>query len=240
MKLAFSSAVFCRYKFHLLISSFLLLAAVFSGCASHPTVAPRTLEKGETFYGYSLSIENVFPVLYYRYGITDRSDIGLRVGLPIYGSGVDYSRILYEKENKRDVLNVAWSLSPNSNFDFTYYKFTQNKKRKGVTTFWGMRGMFIPNGISGGQSVRLGFLIGSYMKNIGYEIGYFHDFSSMPITKLFSTNFDYADTSQWGTRYLNYPHSAEGGLPTEYSRITGLSIRFSFILKDDKVKPESN
>ena len=125
------SATFCRYKFHLLYSSFLLLVAIFSGCASHPTVAPRTLEKGETFYGYSLSIENVFPVLFYRYGVTDRSDIGFRVGLPIYGSGVDYSRILYEKENKRDVLNIAWSLSPNSNFDFTYYKLTQKKKRKG-------------------------------------------------------------------------------------------------------------
>ena len=158
---------------------------------------------------------------------------------PIYGSGLDYSRVLFEEEGKRDMINLGWSMTPNSSFDITYYKFSQKKKRKGVTSFWGLRGMFIPKGLNGGQSTRLGVLLGSYTGDkFGYEIGYFHDFASMPITKLFSS-FDYADTTTWGTRFLDYPSVSDGGLPTEYSRLTGLSVRVSFNLsakKEDKEK----
>ena len=75
------------------------------------------------------SLENIFPYLWYRKGISNRSDIGFRVGLPIYGSGFDYSRRLYEKENKWDMLNLAWSLNPNYNYDVTYYKFKQGKNK---------------------------------------------------------------------------------------------------------------
>jgi hypothetical protein len=147
--------------------------------------------------------------------------------------------VLFEEEGKRDMINLGWSMTPNSSFDITYYKFSQKKKRKGVTSFWGLRGMFIPKGLNGGQSTRLGVLLGSYTGDkFGYEIGYFHDFASMPITKLFSS-FDYADTTTWGTRFLDYPSVSDGGLPTEYSRLTGLSVRVSFNLsakKEDKEK----
>ncbi|MFQ6616410.1 MAG: hypothetical protein ACE5HZ_06535 [Fidelibacterota bacterium] len=202
-----------------------VLAAVLAGCASHPTVAYRTLETGESLYGYTLSVENVFPVFFYRYGLTPVSDIGFRVGVPIYGTGLDYSRVLFEKEGRRDVLNLGWSLTPNSNFDFTYYKFSKSSR------YWGLRGMIIPRGLNGDRSIRMGLLFGMVRKGrLGYEVGYFHDFASMPLTEIFSPNFDPADTSRWGDRFLDYPHVSEGGLPTEHSRLTGLSVRITFML----------
>ncbi len=210
----------------------LTVTFIFSGCASHPTICHKTLEKGETYYGYTLSYENVFPVFFYRYGITNLSDVGFRLGVPVYGSGIDYSRLLYEKENRRDILNLGWSLTPNSNFDVTYFKFKTREKPKNITTYWGLRGMFIPKGINGSQSTRVGILLGAYINNkFGYEIGYYHDLASMPITQLFNPNFDSADTSQWwGNRYIDFPHISDFGLPTEHSRLVGLSFRVTFLL----------
>lgn len=151
------------------------------------------------------------------------------MGVPIYGTGIDYSRILFEKDDKRDMVNLGWSLTPNSNFDFTYYKFSKDSR------YWGLRGMIIPNGLNGGQSVRLGLLVGMIRKGrVGYEVGYFHDYASMPLGQVFSLNFDPADTSMWGNRYLDYPHVSEGGLPTEHSRLTGLSVRVTFMLGPQK------
>ncbi|MFQ6675606.1 MAG: hypothetical protein ACE5LH_04580 [Fidelibacterota bacterium] len=217
-----------------------ILAATLMGCASHPTVAYRTLEEGESLYGYTLSLENVFPVLFYRYGLTPFSDIGFRVGVPIYGTGIDYSRVLFEKNGKRDVLNLGWSLSPNSNFDFTYYKFSQKTSGSQNARYWGLRGMFIPRGLNGGRSVRLGLLFGLVRKGrMGYEVGYFHDYASMPITQVFNPSFDYADTSRWGDRFLQFPHVSEGGLPTEHSRLTGLSVRVTFLLGPRKKETSS-
>ena len=216
-------------------STLLSLFIFFFGCASHPTIADRTLKKGETFYGYTLSLENVFPVLFYRYGLSDNSDVGFRLGVPIYGTGIDYSRLLFESGRKRDVLNVGWSLTPNSNFDFTYYKFTHGKDQPGNSTYMGFRGMYIPKGINGGESIRVGLLYGLYRKGrIGFEVGYFHDFASMPITQLFNPTFDYADTSQWGDRFIEFPHVSDGGMPTEHSRMTGLSLRLTISLSAKK------
>lgn len=98
---------FRSIRIHYRLPATIILAAVLFGCASHPTVADHTLKKGEKYYGYTLSLENVFPVVFYRFGLTDFSDVGLRLGIPIYGSGIDYSRVLYEKERRRDVLNLA-------------------------------------------------------------------------------------------------------------------------------------
>ena len=81
----------------------LLTAGFYFGCAAHPSIADHTLEKGEKYSGYTLSTENIFPVLFYRYGISDVSDLGFRLGVPIYGSGFDYSRTLFEKGKQRDV-----------------------------------------------------------------------------------------------------------------------------------------
>ncbi len=206
------------------------------GCASHPTIGDRTLEKGESLHGYTLSFENFFPVFFYRYGISGISDVGFRVGVPIYGSGIDYSRVLFTRDNKRDVVNVGWSLTPNSNFDFTYYKFSHGKKQPSNSVYWGLRGMYIPKGVNGNQSVRLGALFGVYRKGrIGYEVGYFHDVSSMPISQIFNTSFDPADTTQqWGDRFVDFPHVSKSGLPSEHSRLTGLSLRLTISLSGKK------
>lgn len=219
-----------------------LLILFLFRCAAHPTIADRTLKQGETFYGYTLSLENVFPVLFYRYGLTDISDVGFRLGLPIYGSGIDYSRVLFESDRKRDVLNLGWSLTPNSNLDFTYYKFSYGKKQPGNSRYWGLRGMYIPNGLNGGQSVRLGILFGMYRKGrIGFEMGYFHDFASMPITQIFTGSWD-ENNPAWKERYSQFPHVSEGGIPTEHSRITGLSLRLTISLsakkEEELVEPE--
>ena len=134
------------------VASTLIIAIIFSGCASHPRVGSQRMAEGDVEYGYAFSVENVFPYLWYRKGISKRSDIGVRVGLPIYGSGFDYSRLLYEKENKWDMLNLAWSLNPNYNFDFTYYKFRQRQNKKtgalGGTAWTGIRFMHIPRAVS--------------------------------------------------------------------------------------------
>ena len=70
-------------------------------------------------YGYTLSVENILPYAWFRYATSDISNIGFRIGLPVYGTGIDYSRLLYSKDNKWDILNVAWSFNPNHNIDIT-------------------------------------------------------------------------------------------------------------------------
>ena len=211
------------------VASTLVIAIIFSGCASHPRVGSQRMAVGDVEYGYAFSVENVFPYLWYRKGISKRSDIGVRVGLPIYGSGFDYSRLLYEKENKWDMLNLAWSLNPNYNFDFTYYKFSQRKNKKtgalGGTAWTGIRFMHIPEGINNKTSTRIGILFGGKPgSKLSYEVGYFHDFSSMPISWLFKS--DYEATG----RFSEFPHTTEFGLPSENSRITGFSLQVFFNL----------
>ena len=211
------------------VASALLICIILNGCASHPRVGSQRMAEGDVEYGYAFSVENVFPYLWYRKGISKRSDIGVRVGLPIYGSGLDYSRLLYEKENKWDILNLAWSLNPNYNFDFTYYKFSQRKNKKtgalGGTAWTGIRFMHIPEGINNKTSSRIGILFGGKPgSKLSYEVGYFHDFSSMPISWLFKS--DYEATG----RFSEFPHTTEFGLPSENSRITGFSLQVFFNL----------
>ena len=205
---------------------------ILGGCATHPTVSTTPMAQGEKRYGWSWSAENVFPYLWYRYGLSDKDDIGIRVGPAIYGTGFDYSRILYTKDNKWDVMNLAWSLNPNYNTDFTYYKFKQRVNKDdtpGAISWWGLRMMYIAKGITGGSSSRIGFLLGGQPNDRwGYEIGYNHDFSSMPITNIF--DFKWNDTVKNDVnlkrRYGDKPHTdPASGLPTEYSRLTGISFR---------------
>ena len=219
----------------------LALVSFYLGCAAHPTVADHTLKKGEKYYGYTLSTENIFPVMFYRFGLSDVSDLGLRIGVPIYGSGIDYSRTLFEKGKKRDVLNLGWSLSPNTNYDFTYYKFRDGKK-KGDTFYWAFRGMVIPVGSykESGQSTRIGFLMGLFRKSkFGLEAGYFHDFASMPLTKIYilSSWDDYVDENEEYSRF-DVPHRSPGGWPTQHSRLVGFSFRITFPL-GPKVEKET-
>jgi len=223
------------------VASTLLICIILNGCASHPRVGSQRMAEGDVEYGYAFSVENVFPYLWYRKGISKRSDIGVRVGLPIYGSGLDYSRLLYEKENKWDMLNLAWSLNPNYNYDFTYYKFRQRQNKKtgalGGTAWTGIRFMYIPKGISDKTSARIGFLFGGKPgSKLSYEIGYFHDFSSMPIDSIFSSSYVPEG------RFTEFPHTTKFGLPSENSRITGFSLQVFFNLgysRAEKKEPEA-
>ena len=167
-------------------------------------INPHLPKTGKAKKGYALSVENVAPFLWYRVGISDKSELGLRVGLPIYGSGIDYSRLLYKNKNKWDMLNLAWSLNPSYNLDATYYKF---KTKKTDTDFlksrWlGFRMMSIQKGVTGGTSNRFGFLFGLQSNpRWGVEFGYFHDASSVPITDIFNPKF----SSQSKTRFVGPP-----------------------------------
>ena len=101
----------------------LLLALCLQSCASHPVVNPHLPEAGKTKRGYAVSLENVAPFLWYRVGISDKSELGLRLGLPIYGSGIDYSRLLYKKNNKwNNYRQLIFCCPPNSFFFYPPYK----------------------------------------------------------------------------------------------------------------------
>ena len=215
----------------------ILFFLLLFGCASHPTINPHLPKAGKSKKGYALSIENVAPVMWYRVGISDKSELGLRIGLPIYGTGLDYSRVVYNKENKWDMINFAWSLNPNSNFDFTYYKFRTKKSQSGfLKSRWvGLRSMIIPKGITGGASNRFGFLMG-FQRNPkwGIEIGYFHDPTTIPFSQILSTNWDTNDPNI-NERYRQKPTKDEmTGFPSEFSRLTGLSFSIFFDLDAKK------
>ena len=224
-----------------------VLILILAGCATHPTISPVPLEAGETYLGYTLSVENAMPFVFYRRGMSANWDVGLRLGLPIYGTGIDASRVLSRKEDRTDVLNLAFSLNPNYNYDFTYYRVRRKTKvneDKGTTVqklrYFGLRGMVIRNGITGNSSTRFGILIGgapSLKASEGkplprfyrfqWEIGYFHDFSSMPLKAVYDPTPFNKDHALWEKRFADFPH-VQDGLPTEYSRFTGLSFRISF------------
>jgi len=105
---------------------FIVFALFFTGCASHPVVHPGSLKKGERVWGYSVAAENIFPVMWFRKGLDQDTELGYRIGLPIYGTGVDLSRVVMRKENTWDAMNFAWSYNPNRNFDVTYYRFKES------------------------------------------------------------------------------------------------------------------
>jgi len=225
----------------------ILLVSLFylTGCATHPTPGVTQMKQGETAYGYTLSIENVFPYVWYRTALTDMTNVGFRLGLPIYGTGIDISRTLYSKDNRWDVLNIAYSLNPNSNLDFTYYKFYQGKGKEDLTPsvfWWGIRGMFIPKGIGDRQSTRMGILIGAKpWQRVSFEIGYYHDFAAMPLSSIFDFSWKH-DSPDNIDQYGETPHvDKASGMPSEHARITGLSLQVMFhlnikkVLKVDKV-----
>ena len=214
-----------------------------SGCASHPSVFPQMPEKGVTNMGFTFSVENLIPVIWARHGLGQYTDLGIRVGIPLSGTGIDLNRILFKRGRKWDVFNVAYNLAPNSSFDFTYYKFKGAKritKKNPFGVAWtGYRCMLIPKGVSGGQSVRFGMLYGRRLSTKwGFEVGYFHDFRSMPFSKVMTSNWDPTDTTivnDYGYGYKKYPHEYEG-LPSEYSRAAGMSLQFFMYLGPTKKK----
>jgi len=229
-------------KRNLCLLSFAIILWV-NGCASHPPVFPQMPKKGETNMGFTFSAENLIPVIWYRHGLGRYTDLGLRAGIPLSGTGIDLNRVLYKRDRKWDVVNVSYNLAPNSSFDFTYYKFKGDKRANPKNPFgaaWtGYRCMFIPKGVSGGQSVRFGMLYGRrFSTKWGVEVGYFHDFKSMPFSKVFTANWDPADTTiinKYGSSYKQYPHKFEG-FPSEFSRSTGMSFQLFMYLGPTKKK----
>jgi hypothetical protein len=87
--------------------------------------------------------------------------------------------------------------------------------------------------------VRFGMLYGRRISTIwGFEVGYFHDFRSMPLSKVMTANWDPSDTTivnEFGSSYKKYPHKYEG-FPSEFSRSTGLSLQFFMYLGPTKKK----
>jgi len=203
----------------------LLLAILFlGGCAAHPTISPIPLKKGEVYTGVTLSMENVLPMFVYRKGLSEKSDFGVRVGIPLYGTGIDYSRVVYSRKNAYDILNFAFSITPNSSFDMTYYTVKRLPAKPQNSYYTGFRAMIIPHGINDQRSVRVGFLMGlNFSRKVGIEIGYCHDLDrGQPIEYLFSPKVH---------NDPKYPAVTEYGFPTENSRLVGLSFQLSFSTK---------
>lgn len=188
----------------LFISVFALL--ILAGCAGHSTITTDPLAPGEKVRMLSFSTETVIPVMTWRRGLTDRSNLGLHLGIPVYGTGIDYSYHLRQDERGRgDIINFGVFMTPNANVDFTYYKIGSLGKANRFHPIFGWRIMYIPSGIQGQQSVRFGFLTGlSVNDKLHIELGYFHDF--------------YEGGSAWYKNTI---------IPTEKNPLTGLSIRFS-------------
>ncbi|MFH1851461.1 MAG: hypothetical protein ABIA75_03875 [Candidatus Neomarinimicrobiota bacterium] len=212
--------------------SALLLILFWAGCSTHPTVPVNRIKAGEKQSGYSFSLENVFPYYWYQIGISDQTSLGLRLGLPVYGTGVDWSRVLFEREDRWDLLNLSWSLNHNPNFDFTYYKIKSRPAATGKrTTYWiGFRGMYIPQGISGNTSTRIGLVLGTtFGRRLALELGYCHDFAAMPIGAVFSPSWDNESAANI-SRYGDKPPISPAGMPSEYSRLTGISVKFSLAI----------
>ncbi len=218
------------FKIKLQQSIVLTVIVLFIGCAGHPTISPNPLKKGETYSAFNYSFESGVPVYVYRKGITNLTDFGVRIGLPFYGSGFDISRQLTKSGDTYYILNLGYSWALNPGYDFTLYRLKKVKRRPGLITYYGVRGMMIPDGISGRESTRMGFILGNYTTGKwGYEIGFFHDFSSMPLSELTNSSYEPEGT------YLDFPHTY-GGMPSEYSRMTGVSFKINVPLNEKKIK----
>lgn len=246
----------------LFVFTLLTVLFFFVGCASHPVVHPGTLKKNEQVWGYSLAAENILPVVWFRKGLDAKTEIGYRVGLPIYGTGVDLSRVVMRRKKSWDIMNFSWSYNPNRNIDITYYRFKEKsgglfskmkkKKQETPSISWrGTRFMLIPEGITPDKksSMRLGFLRGGKIsEKFGYEIGYYHDFNAMPLSKVFDSKWNVTGEdwqtssrldSSYGGRYDDYDPMFPGkgsGAPSEYSRATGFSLQLFYYLGRYKKK----
>jgi hypothetical protein len=198
----------------------LIVSLVLFGCAAHPTISPIPLKRGESYSAITFSFENVLPVFVYRKGLSEVSDVGFRLGLPIYGSGIDYSRTVFQRRDSHDVINFGFSWTPNSSIDMTYYSIRTFPKKPGNAVYTGFRAMYIPRGINDRESLRVGALGGLRFNNkVGLELGYFHDLDKgQPIEKIFSMEPE---------NDARYPAMTAFGFPSENSRLVGLSLQVS-------------
>ena len=55
-----------------------------------------------------------------NYSLNNYTDVGFKLGIPISGTGIDINWLLMKKDRWWDMLNLAYSISPNSSLDLTY------------------------------------------------------------------------------------------------------------------------
>ena len=192
---------------------FIILILFTVGCSSHPPVLPQIPVKGETNTGFSFSAENLIPVIWWRHGLNKYTDIGLKIGIPWSGTGIDINRVL------------KYSVSPNSSFDLTYYMFKGSLRDGKASPFnigWtGFRVMIVPDGNyenpcpGNDQSIRFGPLFGRrFGARWGIELGYFHDFRA---------GFENENP--------DFPHiNPDSKWPTQFSKSTGMSMQLFMYL----------
>jgi len=171
----------------------ILLGLVFISCTSHPLIFPEPLKYGESFQGIILSAENVAPQYVYRRGLSDRMDLGVRIGFPpVHGSGVDWSLLMLAHEGRFHTLNFGYTYAEQQTWDLTYLNSKRRWGKKAIIkkgkryivkdesrpnySFFGLRYMYISNGIWKKSATRMGFLYGmNYSHRWGWEVGYFFE-----------------------------------------------------------------
>lgn len=211
-------------QIHLRVTIFsigMALLLALTGCTSHPLIMPEPLKPGERFAGYMISLENGLPQYVFRWGLSERADFGMRLGLPpTQGNGIDMSYQLIEINNRIHSVNLGGSIGvdQNNNVSVTYLNSKKRPRKEKIRQgrkvfskvsntqfnygYFGMRYMLIPSGMIGDRVHRFGFLYGVNRNHRwGAELGYFHDFAGgEKLTPL--------------------------GRPSEHAAITGLSVRF--------------
>jgi len=185
-----------------LISHCLPLMLFVLSCTSHPVISPEPLKPGETYQGVLLSAENITPQFIFRKGLSERADVGLRLGLlPILGTGLDMSVILRDEGEQVHTLNFAGTYAEQSSFEATYYnvskkpitsivkvdgkKFKRTEKNLFNYGYLGLRYAYLITGMWGDKTHQFGVLYGlNFKRNWGAEFGYFHDFSGrIPVSE---------------------------------------------------------
>mgnify|MGYP001160803333 FL=1 len=212
-----------------LIYFYFFLILFFGACTSHPPVVPEVPKDGDTKMGFSFSVENIIPTIWWRHALNNYTDVGFKLGIPISGTGIDINRLLMKKDRRWDMLNLAYSISPNSSLDLTYYMFKVHKKEKlsflkpPLRTRWrAFRLMIIPNGTYDNPSqrgskisTRLGLLFGRrFGEKWGFETGYFHDIKA-----------GWSDNKDYPHKDPEKPH-----WPTQFSRGMGVSLQLFLYL----------
>ncbi len=204
----------------------IFFSLILTGCTSHPLIFPEPLKSGESFQGIILSAENVAPQYVYRRGLSDRMDLGLRIGFPpVHGSGIDWSLLMLAQDGRFHTLNLGYTYAEQQTWDLTYLNSKRRWGRKAVVkngkrylvkdkskpnfSFFGLRYMYISNGIWKKSATRMGFLYGmNYSYRWGWEVGYF---------------FETPLSLQTQTKPVTLPQS--------YEKYTGLTLRFWFAWK---------
>lgn len=187
----------------------LILLLLLSGCANHPTMFPGKLDPGESRYAYTFSAENIVPVYSWQYGLNDRVDGSVHVGLPIWGTGLSLSYLMGADTTASAIryskFNLGYTYQHNSGFDATIVR-ERLLSGDGRYIYYGLRTTYIPKGISGTSAARFGVLVGAWWnQKTGIELGYTYDFQLAT---------DKVDPIQhW---------------PTEHNNLTGISVRLSF------------